>query len=167
MGLRAVLDTEGSRTGAVASYRAIRASASAVLLVGMILVAGPASGQRVAMANALVQVPAVSELDVVLAVSGTSGETGVESQAGVFRVRVRANHGWRLVVATAADAEGTVWVRNAADGSVAYQPLEPGMELGVASGDRGETVLDVEYRIETGTAGSIGSHPLTYTLAER
>ena len=130
-----------------------------VLAAAVLLLAGPAEAQRTSGVSAFVQVPAVAQLDVQpVAVSG--GEAGVRS--GLLRIRVRANHAWKLVV-TAVPGAGVVEVRSSGPRGAATHRLQPGSETPVAAGGRGSVVLEVEYRWDPGTRWT--ELPLTYTLS--
>lgn len=131
-------------------------SVAAFGLFGLLFVASPLAAQRAVSGGAFVQVPAVSELDVEV---GGSAES-----SGVFRIRVRANHPWKVVLTAPVDVGGTVWVRVTGAGEAAYRPLEPGLETVVASGERGAASIEIEYRLEGARASEVTGVPLTYTL---
>lgn len=151
----------GERAGA-GRYAAAVACGLAVSLVGA---PAPVSGQGAATAGAVVAVPSVSHLDVesVTAVS-SSGSPGAAT-TGVFRIRVRANHPWRILASAEAAGSREIWVRSGAGD--AFRRLEPGAAAVVGSGGRGEAVIDVEYRWVGGSSGLVADAalPLTYTLA--
>lgn len=104
----------------------------------------PAAGQRSAVGQVQVAIPPLSELEV-------EAPRAVDAEAGLQRVRIRANHGWRIYVAAPA-SDQTVWVRG--DGE-AYRPLGPGMETELTTGARGETTIEVAYRTEAGAGGEV------------
>lgn len=131
-------------------------------LFGLLFVASPVSAQDAVTGGAFVQVPAVSELDVEAGGSSVVATSSGVERSGVFRIRVRANHSWKVVLTAPVGAGGTVWVR--ASGDVEYRPLEPGMETVVASGERGEAVIAVDYRLEGDSVTEVAAVPLTYTL---
>ncbi|MDX1675297.1 MAG: hypothetical protein R3314_10925 [Longimicrobiales bacterium] len=142
----------GDRSGAAAGLGLVVAAA-------VLLLAGPAEAQRAAGVGAFVEVPAVAQLDVQpVAVSG--GETGERS--GLLRIRVRANHTWKLMV-TAVPGAGVVEVRSSGTGHAATHRLQPGSETSIAAGGRGSFVLEVEYRWDSGARAT--ELPFTYTLA--
>lgn len=128
------------------------------VLVAALLLAGPAEAQRSSGGGAFIQVPAVAQLEVE-PVAASGGETGAGS--GMVRIRVRANHAWKLLV-TAAPGGGAVEVRTTGPAGGATHRLRPGSETVVATGGRGSVVIEVEYR---GDPGSEPGLPLTYTLA--
>lgn len=127
----------------------------------LFLLASPAMGQGVARGAVSIQVPAVSQLEVV---SHESVATAGDAETGVFRIRVRSNHPWKVVLSAASGGEGSVWVR-ASDDAATYRRLEPGMETVVASGERGVTEVEIEYRRDLAAGTVASSFPLVYTLA--
>jgi len=143
----------------------------ALLLFLLLFVPGasPAVAQAVASGSVLVRVPPVAQMEVEPVVSSVAqGVSGSEAD-GAFEIRVRANHGWQVVLAATAESSGTgeLWVRTAgADGSSEVRRMEPGQSLAVASGARGEAVIRLDYWWEGGTEAS-GAVPFTYTLASR
>lgn len=139
--------------------RAAVSLAGVLSLAAVAFTASPAAAQHTTQGGAFVQVPAVSQLEVE-AVEPTAGESGAES--GVYRIRVRANHAWRILVTAAAGAEGSIRVRTGS-GSTAYR-LEPGREAVIASGERGATVVEVEYQWQPSQARVGSAPPLIYTL---
>ncbi|MFO7893912.1 MAG: hypothetical protein R6U63_09265 [Longimicrobiales bacterium] len=160
MGLRAALDAERDRQPGSRRGRAMRAS-TVFAPVLAVLLAGPLGAQQSATSTAVVQVPSISQLDVA-SHERLAAEAG--EQAGVFRIRVRANHAWKVVVTAPVGIDGSVYVRATEHGPVEYRRLDPGAETVVASGGRGEVLVEVEYRRE-GDAAVIASAPLIYTLA--
>ncbi len=86
----------------------------------------------------------MSELEVAV-------PRAVDAEAGLQRVRVRANHPWRIYV-MAPESGQAVWVRS--DGG-AYRELEPGAEAALAAGGRGETTVEVAYRTEAGAGDGV------------
>lgn len=120
--------------------------------------ASPVVAQTLANGSVLVRVPPVAQLEV-------------ESVAdGVFEIRVRANHGWQVVLGATAESVGTgdLWVRTAGlDGTSEERRIEPGQSLAVASGARGEAVIRLDYWWEGGSTEESSAVPFTYTLASR
>lgn len=136
----------------------------AALVAALAWPSSPVAAQTGMAGAAFVRVPAVSQLDVEPSGGAVvSTATGAES-TGVVRIRVRANQAWRVVMATAA-GEATVWVRIPGAGGGEYQRLEPGVEMVVAVGERGESVVEMAYRVEGETTASLTVLPVTYTLA--
>lgn len=170
MGLRAERDNERCLLPGRSSGLALRAPSRGwtglpALLMAAVLApawaATPCTAQRTAQSAAFVQVPSVSQLDVVSHES-LAREGGTE--AGVFRIRVRANHPWKVVLSAASGADGEVWVRSSTDGAGSFNRLDAGAEAVVATGGRGLTVVEIEYRREV-VEGSVAALPLIYTLA--
>jgi hypothetical protein len=124
----------------------------------LVLLAAPLSAQRAATSAVSIRIPTVSQLEV------EADETSLESGewAGVFRIRVRANHAWKLVLTASPDLGETIRVR-VGGGSSPFLALAPGEEMAVTTGHRGRTMVEVEYRRE-GTAPTVASLPLVYTL---
>lgn len=146
-----------------------------VVLAGQLLLAGSsassAAGQQVAAGAAMVRVPPVAHMEVEPLPAAAARTVSSSSEvAGAFRIQVRANHGWEIVVAAAPayGGGGTLWVRAAGpDGAGEFRPIEPGAELAVASGGQGESVIRVDYRWEGAAGARTPLTPLTYTLASR
>lgn len=164
MGLRAALDGKRYRRTGGWPGGALCASAVLVSSLALLLAVSPVTAQRTATSAAVVQIPPVSELYVesTVGVPATASEPG----AGVFRIRVRANHAWKVTLGASVGAGEGVWIRaTGTDGSGEYVRLEPGMETVVGTGGQGEAVLEVEYRVESGAAPTVAALPLTYTLA--
>jgi hypothetical protein len=69
-----------------------------------------------------------------------------------------------VVLSAAVGGTETVWVRGSTGDAASYRELGPGGETVVATGGRGLTVVEIEYRRER-TAASVAALPLIYTLA--
>jgi hypothetical protein len=83
-----------------------------------------------------------------------------------FRVRVRANHRWKVVLSAESGAAAAVWVRTVdGNGASMSQYVEPGADIEVAAGDRGDRVVEVEVRWEASAYPSAASLPIRYSLA--
>lgn len=162
MGLRAEKEgTRESHSGAVPVLASPAATLLLPLLV-LLLSASAVAGQRSANARATIHIPTVSHLDVQPV--PTSSWSASEESTGTLRVRVRANHEWKVVVAVPVGLERPVWVRTVGEGgSEAYQRLEPGSEAVIATGGGGATELRVQYRWEGDEASDVP--PLRATLA--
>ena len=158
MGQRATRYGARRGTGAGASGRALRASVL-VAALAVLVMAAPVRAQQAAVGGALVEIPSVSELDVVSAehTLSSSGEA-----VGTLQVRVRANHRWSLVLASAGSADSAVEVR-VSSGAGGFERLGPGSQAVVYSGQRGETIVELQYRTDSMIDPT--SLPLTYTLA--
>lgn len=163
MGLRAGMCEERLTLPGHVSGRVLRASMVLAGVLGAVLMASPASGQRAVSGSALVQVPPVSQLDVETRERAVPA--GTDTRAGVFRVKVRANHGWKVLLAASPSMGGEIRVRDPETGE--YRRLEAGLETVIASGDRGEVILEVEYRWDPASPEAGASLPLTYTLASQ
>ena len=161
MGLRATMCGKRSTLPGEASGRVLRASVVVAGVLGAILVATSASAQRAVSGGAFVRVPPVSQLDVetVQRTAPTATDAGV----GVFRVEVRANHAWKVLLAASPGMAGEIRVRDPETGE--YRRLQAGLETVIATGDRGAVVLEVEYRWDPASPDVGASLPLTYTLA--
>lgn len=163
MGLRAAWKDRVRQPDGPSGRRALCACA---VVVSAAFLTFPAvlSAQRVATGRAVVEVPSVAQLDVeshdpVVEATSSGQETGV------FQIRVRANHTWKVVLAAPVGTEAPVWVRVRGEAGTDYRRLDPGSETVVASGQGGERVLEVEYRWEPAASTTVASIPLTYTLA--
>lgn len=127
----------------------------------------PVVAQETATGRATVRIGQVSELDVA-AYGGTlvasTEPSGMESQ--VFRVHVRANHRWKVVLAARYDAPAPVWVYTVdSSGATRQYRVEAGAEVVVADGSGGERVVEMELRWEASAYTGAGAPPITYTLA--
>lgn len=163
---------------AVAGLPAVVSWGGALFLyLAMVLGASPVVAQTAASGSVVVRVPPVAHMEVE-AVAASPSEGVFESVAdGAFQIRVRANHGWQVVLAATAGSAGEgeestgageLWVRtDGADGSSELRRIEPGQSLAVASGARGEAVIRLEYWWEGGSPEASAAVPFTYTLASR
>lgn len=131
-----------------------RMALSGALVMTALLVASPLTAQRATASTVSVRIPPVSQLEVE-----PLGSAGGEQE--IFRIRIRANHAWTLVVRAPADLDPGIWVRVTGEGRPGFRPLAGGATA-LADGERGETVVEVAYRREDG--GTVASLPLVYTL---
>lgn len=162
MGLRAEKERTREPLSGALPVVACRAATLLLPLLVLLLSASPVAGQRSANARATIHIPTVSHLDVQPV--ATSSRSASDEPTGTLRVRVRANHEWKVVVAVPFGLERPVWVRTAGDGgSEAYQRLEPGSEAVIAAGGGGATELRLQYLWEGD--GTSDVPPLRATLA--
>lgn len=163
MGLRAELERTRWLDPGATPGRAFRVLAPLLALLVLLLSAAPAEAQRRATGRAVVQIPTVSQLDVQPVTTTLASSSDVRT--GLLRVRVRANHEWKVVVAVPTGLDKAVWVRAVGGAATDYRRLEPGTETVIASGDRGETEIRIEYRWDDRGSAEGAALPLTYTLA--
>ena len=157
MGLRAARDEERTLAPWRVHGRYVR-TCIPYLVLALLLVATPATGQRSAQVRAVVNVPTVSQLQTD-AEEATISPTG--TRTGQLRIRIKANRSWKVgIVATPGDGE-TVWYRLADEAS--FHQLDPGVETVVARGDGGRTTVTLEYRWE-GASETAEGLPLRPTL---
>lgn len=162
MGLRATKTATRQPTPGVAPGRIPRPGVLVLSLSILLLSASQVAAQRSATARAVVHVPTVSQLDVQPVSSSPASSS--DTRTGLLRVRVRANHHWKVIVAVPAGLDEPVWVRVAGSGEGGSYRLEPGAETVIAAGDGGETEVRVEYRWDAAESDE-QAVPLTYTLA--
>lgn len=176
MGLRATQYRERWARPGGSSRRAPAAFPRVVGVVAMVLfasqlMAAPAVAQVTAKGQATVRVGQVSLLDVqhhASAAVGTPGAAGRDAglRTETYRVRVRANHRWKVVLASESGAATAVWVRTVdGRGASTEQYVEPGASIEVASGDRGDRVVEVEVRWEASAYPGAATLPIRYSLA--
>lgn len=145
---------------------------AAMVLSACLLMPAPMAAQATATGQATVRIGEVSRLDVEhepgSAVMGGPGDPGRDSglRTETFRVRVRANHRWKVVLAAEPGAATALRVRTlGVSGAGGSQYVEPGSAIEVASGERGDRVVEVEVQWQSSAYPSAATLPIRYSLA--